>query len=70
MNTSYPHHHSHTHELLTGALRPICAYCMHLLAVSPANTPVSASMRRELEEHHECIEKATARRPDVSMPFN
>ncbi|AXC09414.1 hypothetical protein ACPOL_0027 [Acidisarcina polymorpha] len=68
MNTSYPHHDTRSLQSLSSAVRPICAYCLHLLGSSPG--PMSASMRLELEEHHECVEKTTAKRPAVSLPFN
>ncbi len=70
MNTHYPHHHSHSHDVLRSALRPVCAYCLHLLEAFPAGTALSAAMRKALEDDHECVEKVNARRPEVSLPFN
>jgi hypothetical protein len=68
MDTHYPHHHSHLHQLAGKAMRPICAYCLHLLG--SAGVPLSASMRRSIEDSHECSEKVIAREPHVSLPFN
>ncbi len=70
MNTSYPHHHSYSHDVPSSAIRPVCAYCLHLLAAFPAGTALSAAMRKALEDDHECVEKVNARRPEVSLPFN
>jgi hypothetical protein len=68
MDTHYPHHHSHLHQLPGAAMRPICVYCLHLLGA--AGVPINASMRRVIEENHECVEKVTARQPHVALPFN
>jgi hypothetical protein len=68
MDTHYPHHHSHLHQLSGQVIRPICAYCLHLLGT--AGVPLSASMRRSIVDKHECVEKMTARLPHVSLPFN
>jgi hypothetical protein len=70
MNTSYPHQRFHPQGTLTDAIRPICAYCLHLLVHAQGGTPLSYAMRRELEEHHQCPEKLTARKPDVALPYN
>jgi len=70
MNTTYPHQHFHPHQLLGNAIRPVCAYCMHLLVHGHGGVPVSQATRRELEDHHECAEKMMARRPEVSLPYN
>ena len=71
MNTSYPHHHSHhPHEVPGRPSRPVCMYCLHLLGAAPAGTILTVSMRRELENDHECVEKVIARRPDVALPYN
>jgi len=45
-------------------------YCLHLLGAAPAGTILTVSMRRELENDHECVEKVIARRPDVALPYN
>ncbi len=68
MDTHYPHHHSHLHDVPGKAVRPICAYCLHLLGV--AGVPLSASMRRAIVEKHECVEKVRARQPHVALPYN
>jgi hypothetical protein len=66
MNTSYPNQHFHPHETIGKAGRPVCAYCLHRLGTAV----VSASIRRELEDDHVCVEKLTARQPHVSLPYN
>jgi hypothetical protein len=70
MATSYPHNLLHSYEHANArpgvGLLPICAYCLHLLG----SLPVSAVIRREMEEHHTCAEKATAKQPAAPMPFN
>jgi hypothetical protein len=68
MESHYPHHHSHLPQLPAKAMRPVCAYCLHLLG--SAGVSLSASMRRSLEDNHQCSEKATARQPHASLPFN
>jgi hypothetical protein len=70
MNTNYPHRHSHTYDSAGKAVRPVCAYCLHLLANSSASVQLSAAKRRALEDTHECVEKVTARQPQVALPFN
>ncbi len=70
MNTNYPHHHSHVHDSLRAALRPVCAYCLHLLGTAHPGTTLSPSTRRAIQDDHECVEKVNARRPDVSLPYN
>jgi hypothetical protein len=70
MATSYPHNllhpYDHTSHRANVGVLPICAYCLHLLG----SLPVSAVTRREMEEHHTCAEKATAKLPAAPMPFN
>ncbi len=70
MNTTYPHHHFNPNQSSGNAIRPICAYCLHLLVHGHAGASLSQATRRELEDHHECAEKATARTPDVALPYN
>ncbi len=70
MNTSYPHHHSHSHETLASAVRPLCTYCLHRLGAITTSTPMSAAKRRQLVEDHQCVEKVIARQPHVALPFN
>lgn len=70
MNTSYPHQHVDHHDLLANSVRPVCVYCLHRLGTARMSVPLSASRRRELVEHHQCIEKLTARRPQAALPYN
>jgi len=71
MNTTYPHHqHISPHQSLGEVIRPICAYCLHLLVHGQGSAPLSHAKRQELEDHHECAEKMKARTPDVSLPYN
>jgi hypothetical protein len=70
MDTHYPHHHSYLQPLPGEAMRPICVYCLHLLGAAPAGTIITVSMRRELEDGHDCVEKVIARRPEVALPYN
>lgn len=69
MNTSYPRHHSHSNVTLEKSLRPVCAYCLHLLGAAGPG-PMSPSRRREVEDDHQCTEKVIARQPHVALPFN
>jgi len=70
MSTTYPHQHFHPHQSLGNAMRPICAYCLHLLVHGQGAAGLSQASRRELEDHHDCAEKTTARTPNVSLPYN
>jgi len=70
MNSSYPHHLFHLHELSGHALPPICVYCLHVLGGLPPNASLNASERRAIEEHHVCMEKMSARQPATPLPFN
>jgi hypothetical protein len=68
MNTHYPHHYSHLHDLPGQTVRPICVYCLHLLGTTGVS--LSAAKRRAIEENHQCVEKVTARQPHVALPYN
>ena len=68
MDTHYPHHHSHLHQLSGKATRPVCVYCLHLLGT--AEVQLNALTRRVIEDNHQCVEKVTARQPHVALPFN
>ena len=69
MNTHYPHHHSDLHSTARarrcGRFASIACTCWVRLEV-----PLSASTRRAIEDNHECVEKVTARQPQVALPFN
>jgi hypothetical protein len=68
MDIHYPHHHSHLHQLSGATMRPICVYCLHLL--DAAGVTLNASMWRMIEANHQCMEKVTARLPQVALPYN
>jgi hypothetical protein len=71
MNTIYPHRHLfYAHGQLGIAVAPICAYCLHRLGQGSTTGPLSAAERRSLEDEHVCLEKTTARRAEVSLPYN
>ncbi len=70
MHTNYPHPHSHHRNPPGERVRPICAYCLHLLGSASVSAPLSATMRTAIENDHQCVEKTTARQPHVSLPFN
>jgi hypothetical protein len=72
MDTHYPHRHSYLHHGsgLSHVVQPVCVYCLHLLDEDSPETNLTFSMLHEIEDNHHCIEKAVARRPEVSLPYN